>query len=220
MNRTTNSTFPFLLFLAVITLLSVREIYGQTVSVRATAGAAYMPMSGWMDFWKNFSSFYQRQNPNPCYALSVHYRLSPEHSLSLGTELLRSSASLTEEFGTILWDFQGIPLTLGYEYTVWTSRETFSVSAGAGASYYFSKISASLHPPLLPEGNAIERNGNGYGFHLSAALISNFSKSFGMIAQVRARYADGMAFSSENGDAKVEFTGCDASVGIVWNVGK
>lgn len=218
------SLHHFAMLLLVSTLLWTSRSFcqvengagGATLSVRGSVGFAYLPLSAWTDFWKEEGSFYQRNNPNAYYALSVYYSLSPVHSVSIGSELLRSSASLTTDFGAVEWRFQGIPITVGYEIKLYSFNQSFSAVAGLGASYFLSKLTSRVHSTIYPNEEPGERSGRGYGVHVSAALLSTINESVAMVTQSRYRYSDGMAFTDKSGDVKVEFTDFDLSVGLAW----
>ncbi len=165
-------------------------------------------------------SHYQQNNPNLYYALSVHYVLSEHHSINLGTELMRTTASLSYPIvgtlGHVDWHIQGIPLSLGYEYRVTTFNEHFTPVAGVGVSYFFSQLEAQVSENVIsPTG---KRTGKGYGVHGSLGLITEMTRALSMVTQVRYRYSNGMAFTDPEGDIKVEFTGVDFSVGLAWTL--
>jgi outer membrane protein W len=201
-------------------------------------GAVHLPLSDWSDFSGEISdSYYQKKNPNIYYGLSLNYALGKHHSLNLGTELIKTSASLSSVMFitnynylldtldvvplVIRWEFQGIPVTLGYEYKLSTFNQRFSPVVGIGASYFISEVEAEVlnisGSPFISSLPKEKRTGRGYGFHASLGLISQLTESFSMISQVRYRFSDGMGFTDKKDAIKVEFTGFDFSVGIGWN---
>jgi len=205
-------------------------------SLRASVGAVHLPLSDWSDFFRGMKNeYYQKSNPNFYYAWSFNYSLSKSHSIYLGTELIKTSASLSTTFISIgyfgdttevipiviKWKFQGVPITLGYEYKLTTFNQRFSPVLGIGVSYFISKVVAEeydLTDSFFPYSfSKQKRTGEGYGFHASLGLISQLTESFSMISQVRYRFSDGMGFTDKKDAIKVEFTGFDFSVGIGWN---
>ncbi len=110
------------------------------------------------------------------------------------------------------WSFQGIPLTLGYEYKVYNFNQAFSLVTGLGISYFFSKVTGTTHP----FDQTATRTGNGYGVHGTIGLISELTRNLSMVTRARYRYSNGMAFTDKSGDVKVEFTGFDLSSGLAW----
>ncbi len=189
--------------------------FAQPFSVRASVGFVHLPLSDWSNFFSEHGTYYQKNNPNTYFALSLYYSFSDRHYLELGTELIKSSASLSDmatAADIIDWKFQGIPVTLGYEYRFPVFNEYFTPAAGLGASYFFSEVIANEHY-FQTSG---KRTGNGYGLHASAAIISRLSESLSVTNKVRYRYSNGMAFSDKSGDIKVEFTGFDISMALGW----
>lgn len=211
-------------------LLSTPAFAG-SFSIRAMAGVAHVPLSDWSNFIESTANphYYQKNNPNPIYGLSIHYGLSPRHSVNLGTELVQTRASESSLlyqldstgnptgswFSTVKWKFRGIPITLGYEVSPFSVSETFSPYLGAGASFFFSKVTGEVIDPYVP--SKVKRTGKGYGLHGAIGFQSRLSSVVSTIWQVRYRYSDGMAFTDEEGSIKVEFTGFDFSVGLGLN---
>lgn len=210
--------------LVLLSLLCTHQadVDAQTASLRGSVGFVYLPMSDWSDFFGEISnSYYQKNNPNTYVALSVHCAFSEHHSVNVSAEVIRSSASVTTTppmflaLGPVMvvdWKFQGIPLSVGYEYRCTPFSEHFIPLVGIGISCVFSEVEATDHFFDRTE----SRHGNGYGIHGSVGLIAQVTNSLGMVTQVRYRYSDGMAFSGAEDDVKVEFTGLDVSIGLEW----
>ncbi|MDP2424278.1 MAG: outer membrane beta-barrel protein [Bacteroidales bacterium] len=187
--------------------------YAQPFSVRSSTGVVHLSLSDWSKFSSGLpNAFYTKNNPNLYYGVSFHYALNSDHSINTGTELIRSSASWSDTFSVVSWKFQGIPLFLGYEYRILTFNEHFTPVAGLGISYFISEV--NTQESFFNQ--TLKRTGNGYGIHISLGLLSQLTTSLSMISQVRYRYSDGMAFSGNKDDIKVEFSGIDFSVGLEW----
>jgi hypothetical protein len=202
-----------LLFTALLLALYSNNSYTQTYSVRASVGVVDLPLNDWSRFFGSFSnSFYKKNNPNLYYSLTIHKALNSSHSISIGTELIRSNASLSDSAIVIDWKFQGIPITIGYEYSICRFNEHFIPTFGVGVSYFISEVAA--HDNLFNQ--KLKRYGNGYGVHASLGLKSELSQKISIISQLRYRYSDGMAFTDKKGAIKVEFTGVDFSTGLCW----
>ncbi len=221
------SLLAFLLFSPLFSTLAPAGSF----SIRATAGVAHLPLSDWSNFIESTANphYYQKNNPNPIYGLSIHYGLGPRHSMSLGTELVQTRASESsllyqlDSAGnqTVSWfssakmKFRGIPITLGYEVSPFSVSETFSPYLGAGASFFFSEVTGEVIDPYVP--SKVKRTGRGYGLHGTVGFQSRLSSSVSTIWQARYRYSNGMAFTDEEGSIKVQFTGFDFSVGLGLN---
>lgn len=202
------------ILIMAITLITSPSLPAQSISVRASFGVVDLPLSDWSKFFNGQSnSFYVKNNPNLYYALSFHYPINTNHSISVGTELIRTSALLTDPIVTVDWRFHGIPITLGYEYRTMTFNERFTPVVGAGVSYFFSQVNAKDH--FFNQTST--RTGNGYGIHASLGLISQLTTTLSFISQGRYRYSDGMAFSGSKNDIKVQFSGFDFSIGLAWD---
>lgn len=236
------TTLPFramILVAFVLTLAGPTQIPAQSspFSVRITTGAAYPLLRDWGDFGNNVAdSEYQHHTPDTYFGASFHLALSDRHAIAIGAERIQTSASLfacsilMNETGDSLgilsvdilnWAFQGIPITLSYEYRRPLSNWCIIPFLGIGLSYFRSQVQADLtylaQAMPLPDGTGSTRKGEGYGIHATLGLVTQFTKHLQLISQVRYRYADGMAFTDDEGDVKVEFTGFDASLGLGWS---
>lgn len=205
--------------------------FAGSFSLRVTGGVAHLPLSDWSNFAKTIANpnYYQQNNPNPIYGLSFHYNLNQHHSMNLGTELLQTRASQSSLlyqfdsagnptgswFSTAKMKFQGIPITLGYEVSPFSVSETFSPYLGAGASFFFSEVTGEVIDPYVP--SKVIRTGKGYGLHGAIGFQSHLSSVVSTVWQARYRYSNGMAFTDNDEDVKVEFSGFDFSVGLGLN---
>jgi hypothetical protein len=190
----------------------------QPISVRVTAGMVDLPLSDWSEFFgsQGHSPYflYTKNNPNPYYALSINYKITPQHSVYVGTELIQSSASSSDSVDIMDWKFQGIPITIGYEYKILTFNRFFSPLIGGGVSYFISQVTGKDYY----FNQTLKRTGNGYGIHASLGLVSQLTESLDMITQARYRYSNGMAFTDKSGSIKVEFSGFDFSIGLEYSL--
>ena len=211
--QTTRHFINLLILFGALLLLCAKSTYAQEFYIQTSAGVVYLPFYDWSNFASNVSNAtYSKNDPNFYYALSVQYRLNSYHFISIGTELIRSTASESNSLVIVDWKFQGIPITLGYEYRPFTFNEHFTPTFGAGISYFISEVDA--YDNLF--NHTLKRYGDGYGVHASIGLNSELSKSLSLISQIRYRYSNGMAFTDKKGDIKVEFTGFDFNTGLSW----
>lgn len=204
--------------LATCFMVLTSNACAQPISIRVAAGIVDLPLSDWS---KSFGSegnssypLYSKNNPNPYYAFSIHYDINSHNSVYIGTELLWTSASSSDSVDIIDWKFQGVPITVGYEYKSLTFNQYFTPVIGGGVSYFISQVVARDHF----FNQTLKRTGNGYGIHASLGLISQMTQSLSMITQARYRYSNGMAFSGNKGDIKVEFSGFDISIGLEYSI--
>lgn len=207
-----------------------------SVSCRISGGATYIPLQDWSAFFgKLQNSRYEQNNPNIYGGIAIQVAFGSSHAFHVGTELTRTTATL---FGVsilkntigdtlgildshvIKWTFQGVPLTFGYEYRFLPVNEHIVPFIGLGASYFNSQVKIKYTRLLdwlsLPEPTVRNRIGKGYGAHVSLGVLSQVTRHILVISKIRYRYSDGMAFTDNKGDIKVEFTGFDVSLGIGW----
>lgn len=127
------------------------------------------------------------------------------------------------------WDFESIPVGLSYEYYPNSIKAKLSPFIGMGVSYFFSEVNSKLNylgkspyqdvlymPGYYENPQKSHRDGSGYGLQIYAGLEYHLNQHLSTIFRLRARYADGMAFTDKPGAIKVEFTGVDFTLGLGW----
>ncbi len=228
--------FSFSLILAAVSASYSQET---RFSVRANVGAAYLPLTAWNDFVGKTNlqtDLYEICNPIVYGGASVIYRISEEHFVSIASEVLRpqrkfvgSLLNVTSNSDTIGffplridWNFTGIPLTLGYEYHTGFLKNRFEPVVGIGVSYFFSEVTTKSIVIDSPRSSYFKQNlkrtGRGYGVNTSIAFQTKLNDSFKTLWQIRYRYSNGMAFTDNKGDIKVEFSGFDFAVGVEYSL--
>lgn len=219
-------SISFLLFISTITFAQ-----NIPISVRTNIGVAYLPFSDWNNSFGNTNSFYEYyDNGDPIIygGLSVHYHINKNHSINVGSEILRQNIRYAGQYEGMIspdssgiipikvkWSMRGIPVNLGYEYHADLFNFNFKPIFGFGLSYVFSHLNAYSY---IPYGKVkLTRSGKGYGIHSYIAFSSQISKKVSSLWQVRYRYSDGMAFTDKKGEVKVQFSGIDFSFGLNYS---
>jgi len=206
-----------LIVLALLLSASRMPAQSPSFSLRASFGAIHLPLSRWSDFFNALSDnhAYEKDAINFYPELSMHYHLNNHHAFGLGIELIKTFASdkfplpLINENGNVTgfvplrvdWKFQGIPISINYEYTFFGLKEHFRPAAGIGASYFASKVEGRVTSPLLMD-QRDERTGRGYGVHAYLVVHTRLFKHLGLVSRARYRYSDGMAFTDRPGGCK------------------
>ena len=205
------------------------------ISVSLSGGAGYLPLKDWEDFATSISSSHFEKDKFGSYLdLRAVYHLTDRHAVALNVENINTSASLyhamaltgptgdTSGYASSVntWDFSAIPVGLSYEFYPVRSDESTSLFLGVGVSYFFSELeykSWFLHDGFFGDlGSKGTRDGEGYGVHAYVGVQSQLTEQLLVESRLRGRYADGMAFTDEERDVKVEFTGMDFTLGLGW----
>ncbi len=128
--------------------------------------------------------------------LSLHIPLRGRQALGISTELVRLSSfyvKMTNFEGEADWKFQGVPVTLSYEYTLPTVGR-FSPVVGAGASVYLSKLKQAMASSVPTERRFDRQLGVGYGLQATFGLKTMLNRRLFLLAQGRYRYVNSTAF--------------------------
>jgi hypothetical protein len=219
----------------IILLFSSQESLAQfeRFSIRADIGTGCLPLRDWSDFWGDVqSSYYQKDRFGSYWDVSICYNLNEKHALLFSVGGIRISASMSDVmiFGSpsettgvavdvLEWDINAWPLSFSYEFHPVGANNANSPFIGAGVSYFISKLEHKLfavYDPLyfgLFNEQGV-REGKGYGVHAYLGLRSQITSHLYFVSRLRVQYADGMGFTDNKGDIKVEFTGVDLSFGV------
>ena len=119
------------------------------------------------------------------------------------------------------WKFTGLPLTVGYSYALTDPEQPVVPIIGAGVSYYVcrSKLMAmpgagdALATSAAADPSYRKGLGMGYGAQATLGLRVDVSRDLFVLAQGRARYVNGRAFSPGS-DLGAEFTHLDFALGF------
>lgn len=136
--------------------------------------------------------------------LSFQFPLSSRQAITVGTEVVSLSSFYVKTLGTESspdWKFKGVPITLGYEYTLTDPDRRFVPVVGAGLSYYVFSL-RQRDPSVMPEAVALDsdaglvkRAGMGLGFQATLGLRSHITRHLFVQAQGRYRYLNGLALT-------------------------
>jgi len=197
-------------------------------SLRGMAGIGYLPMDAWGDFFSSASDNYHKDRFGLYWDVGVVYCITERHSIALTVGIIEISASCHERnsffSSAIEWDHRTIPIGLSYEYYLTSLNRWFSPFTGftgLGVSYLLSEVesrSVFVEPLYGRTTEQGKRTGEGYGFHAYFGIQSQLTPHVHFISRLRGRYADGMGFTDNKGDIKVEFTGIDLMLGLGWRL--
>ena len=205
------------------------------LSFTLSGGAGYVSLDDWGDSFSKVSlSHYEKDKFGQFLESRIAYHLTDKYAVAFSLEKINTCASLfltdvfTSEFGdtvgvashVIEWDFLAVPVGLSFEFYPKSSEDRVAPFLGAGLSYLLSDVEAEYRYVYSERFSSVggrgSRDGVGYGIHLYVGVQSKLTDHFLIFSRLRGRYADGMAFSEEEGDVKVEFTGFDFTMGWGW----
>ncbi len=163
--------------------------------------------------------------------ISLNFPLADRHSLTLSAEFIRM-ASLPESFAEQLdvkpaWRYKGAPITIGYSYALTNPDRRIVPVVGLGVSCYlgsaaqlesYSRVPGMLHSgeeaPTSPRLSYHESLGIGYGAQATLGLRADVNRSMFILAQGRALYVNGEAFTPHDYDFQTTFTKIDFAIGF------
>ena len=204
-------TFKTLLLLPLVLLCSVQALAGAR-SVGGSVGVGYLPMGEWQDF---VGSNYEADEVGLYGEIFARAELSHHHALSISVERISEAGSMETANLDQKWDFTAIPINVSYEFGFegWSNATTPFLGVGVGV--YHSRVEGRASSPLFPpiEG---ERTGWGIGLHGYLGQRVGVTQSLAASLKVRGRWADGMYFTQDEADIRVEFSGIDLTAAVEW----
>lgn len=162
---------------------------------------------------------------------SLSVPLGGRHALVVSTEYMRASSfpkPLAEQlYVKPAWRYKGVPVTLGYSYALTNPDRRIVPVVGVGVSCYFgsakqlasySEVPFMLHsgqdPSASPRFAYHQRAGVGYGVHATLGLRAELNRHLFVLAEGRARYVNGLAFTTSDYDFGTEFSRLDFALGF------
>jgi hypothetical protein len=188
-------------------------------------------MTEWKDFVASGPNDHYSADDLALYVDAVaRVRLANKHGLRLSYGRMFTSADLAGVMNlipgpgsntvVIEYSFNTAPVGLAYEFFFSGFGHGSTAFAGVGTSIYFTSVETKVRElgisafpnPSPPE----SRTGQGLGVELFIGQRAKVSERLSIDAQIRGRWADGLLFSDNAGDIKVEFSGVDVSVFAEW----
>jgi len=206
--------------------------HARTFAAGVRLGAGYVPLSEWREFAEYVLNSSYDSDRLALFADVYGKASNGRHGLKANAGYIATSAHLTWVFvsmplpGTVArvvdWDFSGFPLSLEYEFSL-RENSVATPFFGGGPSVYYSHLRTHVRVPYasnpsFPIGPYTgEHDGWGYGFSGYIGQRAVITESLLLSAMLRARWADGMAFTDRDVDTSIHFTGVDLSLGLEWN---
>lgn len=169
--------------------------------------------------------------PSISNTLSFSVPLSARQSLVFSTEYMQVESfpkPLAEQlYVKPTWRYKAVPLTIGYSYALTDPTRRIVPVVGVGVSAYFGAAKQLDTPGSMAmrhSGEAFEAAssrlvyhkglGVGYGVQATLGLRADLNRHLYALAQGRARYVNGLAFTPHEYDFRSEFTKVDFAVGF------
>jgi len=171
----------YLVFLVVITNVNSQS----RISVSALGGFNYIPMN---DFSHYLSSFRNSDLDKFSFSanLKVQYNFKSRHNIFIGGEFISTNASFTGGFVTVIWTFEAIPITVGYEYMFKPIEKSWTPYFGLGISYVLRKTTDKY---LGDDGFDVQNYyENTYGFETKIGVEKNLFENLFLISELKYRY--------------------------------
>ncbi len=154
--------------------------------------------------------------------ISFSFPVSKRQSITVSTEMLRLSTfyvKTPDNSSNPDWKFRGVPVTVGYEYTLSDPMRRIVPVIGAGLSTYYCSTShrdGAFDPALVlsQEESFSRSSGFGYGLQATMGLRGNISRNLFVQAQGRYRLIKGHAFVADTDGLSASFPLFDFAVGF------
>ena len=125
------------------------------------------------------------------------------------------------------WRYKGLPITVGYSYALTNPNRRIVPVVGVGVSCYLGSAkqleSYNTLPSMRHSGEDVstsprleyhEQPGLGYGVQATLGVRADVNRHVYLLAQGRARYVDGLAFTPNDYNFHSQFTRIDFALGF------
>ena len=170
-------------------------------------------------------------SPSISNTISFSVPLSARQSIVFSTEYLRVESfpkPLAEQlYVKPAWRYKAVPITIGYSYALADPNRRIVPVVGVGVSAYFGSVkqlgapgsttmrhSGETFETASPRLSYHQRLGVGYGAQVSLGLRADLNRHLYALAEGRARYVNGLAFTPNDYDFRSEFIKIDFAVGL------
>ncbi len=212
------------------------------VSLRLSAGTAYLSVN---DDWPhniidyNNGQSKERFNRNRFFAIDIGYSITENQDVRFGVNTVSSMATFTkikETHGYLTnideyrWDFQSIPLMLGYERRFTSFNRYFTPFIGFGMTYVIGIVkSKELNRQSRGRESQSSKNKDStYGTYVNFGFETRITDRLSIVFQARYRDIDAIQMVLNNVRTvlndkefvQIDFSGYDIGTGLKFSLSK
>lgn len=153
-------------------------------NISGLGGINYIPMK---EFSHLLNSYNNAKPDKIAFSgnIKLQMKLNSHNGIYLSGEIISNNASFSGGFVSLIWSFESVPITIGYEYLL-EYEENWSPYLGLGFSYVIQNSEIKY----LGDDGVFEANhsSNAIGFELHFGLDKKIIDNFKLVGEVKYRY--------------------------------
>ncbi|MCF8259199.1 MAG: hypothetical protein K9J12_00350 [Melioribacteraceae bacterium] len=195
-------------FAIILLCCSFTQTFAQpNIYIFGMGGGNYIPM-------KNFAHFLN-ELPNHKIdeigfngSVGIKYAPSANHIFLISSEIINKNASFSGGFLGATWNFNVIPIAIGYQYLFSNEESNFRPFTGINISYSFIEIEGEYYSDTPPTPNDFTKR-NKFGIEPNFGFNYKLVERFFLVTEIKYRYM-----------SDIEFWGKDVNLsGLIVNAG-
>ena len=191
-------------FALTININAQSDIY-----VFGMGGVNYIPMKNYSHFLNQFSNN-KIDEVGFSGIIGIKYSSSDHHLFLLSVEFINKNASYFGGFGSTTWNFNLIPIAIGYQYLFSNSVNKFRPFAGINISYSFIEIKGEYQTDTPPPFDNLTKKNN-WGIEPNFGFSYQIVERFFLLSEIKYRYMKDIEFFFNQ---DINLSGLVVSLGI------
>lgn len=172
--------------LYIVFIVFTTNINSQSkISMYALGGYNYIPMENFSHYLNGFSnSDFDKFSFSGNFKLQ--YNIENRHNIFLSSEFISTNASFSGGFVSVIWTFEAIPVTIGYEYMFYNSDTDWTPYLGLGISYVLTNTEDKY---LGDDGTSVTNyKENTFGFETKIGIEKALIENLLLVSEIKYRF--------------------------------
>ncbi|MCF8355583.1 MAG: hypothetical protein K9H48_14115 [Melioribacteraceae bacterium] len=191
-------------------------IFTQTmIDISGLGGVNYIPMKEFSHF---LNSFDNAKSDKIAFSgnAKLHLKLNSNHNIYLSGEFISNNASLSGGFVTLVWNFEFIPITVGYEYSWVDDTKSWFPYLGLGFSYVLQNSEIKY----LGDDGIFTTNysSNSFGFETHCGIEKSIADKLKLISEIKYRFMGDLKTSEFSRVEETNLSGIGILFGIKFSL--
>jgi len=206
----------FIILSLIVVLIKVSYPQENRIIFEIKAGVSYIPMWEQHNLWSTLPNVKQ-YFPSFNSKFLVGYNFNSEHSLRLAIGYIESKVEASSINRKVDWNYKGYPLSLIYQYNIYSLSDILKPYLLGGISFYWSEVEQNVEGSIerLYDG---KRNETGLGLEGGIGLSIKLLNNLNMLSEFQLRISNASIFSEDSKYFSIEFTGIYFQLGLGYSL--
>ena len=181
------------------------------ISLSVLGGYNYIPMENFSHYLNGFSnSDFDKFSFSGNFKLQ--YNLEDRHNIFLSSEFISTNASFSGGFVSVIWTFEAIPVTIGYEYMFKNSDTDWTPYLGLGISYVLTNTEDKY---LGDDGTSVTNyKENTFGFETKIGIEKVLIENLFLVSEIKYRFIGDTKLNKYTNGVETNLSGVCFLIGL------